>query len=137
VRIYVATHTDNMMAAREVMQALTVRGHTITYDWTVDVERFGGMAVPERGITENQRATIARHDMEGVFSAERVWALMYKGLCGTLMECGMACAWGRPLWLIGEPERNTVFFALPNVSKFSTVPDAFSRLQAIERGIHV
>jgi hypothetical protein len=53
-------------------------------------------------------------------------------LLGTAIEIGMAIAWGRPIWLVGQPDRDSVFFYLENVRRFKNELEVFDELLRLD-----
>lgn len=113
MKIYVAGKTDDWERVRTVQNMLKKLGHEITFDWTEIVEKVG----PDTGLTADDefRRKCAESDRTGTDEADLLVMLCYPGLCGTLIEFGMAAARRIPIIVIGEPERNSVFFALDHV----------------------
>lgn len=113
--IYVAGKTDDWPRVRQVQEFCEKLGHRITFDWTKTVEALG----PDSGLDPNDedfRRECAVEDRRGTQEADLLIMLTYTGLCGTLIECGMALGLGTPVLVIGNPERNSVFFALDEVT---------------------
>lgn len=114
--IYVAGKTDDWPRVRQAQEFCERLGHRITYDWTKTVERVGAAVELTGEITEEFRCECAEEDRRGVREADLLIMLTFPGLCGTLIEAGMALGLGTPVLVIGDPERNSVFFALPEVT---------------------
>lgn len=116
--IYVAGKTDDWERVRRVQEMVGRLGHSITFDWTAVVEEVGPDANVEEGADEDFRQQCAESDLTGVREADLVIALVdHPGLCGTLIEIGIAIACDIDVLVVGEPERNSVFFALDKVQR--------------------
>lgn len=126
--IYVAGKTDDWERVRQVQQMCERLGHNITYDWTKTVEEVG----PDEGLTASEefRCECAEYDRQGTRASDLLIMLCYPGLCGTLIECGMAIGLGIPVLVLGEPERNSVFFSLRDVTQADT--DAINDLGTLD-----
>lgn len=115
--IYVAGKTDDWERVRRIQEVCVRVGHAITYDWTKVVEELG----TDAGLDPKDdlfRRECARNDVIGVREADMLIACVdYPGLCGTLIEVGMALGAEIPVVTIGQPERNSVFFALEGVTQ--------------------
>lgn len=119
IDIYVAGKTDDWERVQRIQEALVNLGHGITYDWTQIVEEVGPEAGVDGTLDERKRRECADDDMVGVRNADLIIACMSKGVCGTLIEIGMALVYDPPegIILVGEPERDSIFFALPNIHR--------------------
>lgn len=127
LNIYVGTKTDNYLAARWVMSEARKLGHVITHDWTQQVEEVGDAI--EQNIPLKDQRRFAQNDRMGVWRADLVIVLAYPRICGTLVEFGMALAWNKPVWLVGEPTQSTIFFAEENVIRLADIPAAIEGLK--------
>jgi nucleoside 2-deoxyribosyltransferase len=119
--IYVAGRTSMIEEVRIVQSQCVAAGHTITHDWTTVVEEVGG-AADEKHVPAKKQQEYAGWDMEGVHDADLVIMVCGPNLCGTLIEFGMALAWGKPIWIVGTPERESVFFHRSNVLRRGHIP---------------
>lgn len=107
--IYVAGKTDDWERVRRVQESLIELGHMITYDWTVNVEDDEDTGLEADDLTRKEWAD---DDEVGVKQADLViFMIESEGLSGTLIELGMALAFQKDIIVVGEPERNSVFFA--------------------------
>jgi hypothetical protein len=122
INSYVAGRTNMLAEVREVQGLLVANGHRITHDWTRTVEAVGGAARDNVVSPEDQRV-YAERDLKGVVDATDIWVVCGPGLCGTLIEVGAALALGKRVHIIGEPERHSVFFHMPTVSRVPSVRD--------------
>ncbi len=119
MKIYIATKTDNYKQAQRIRDLLLDAGHEITFDWTEVVAEVG----PDKGLRSDTppdrefQRICAQNDMQGVREADALVMLCYPGLCGTLIEVGAALVLGTPVIILGEPERNSVFFAMQHVHR--------------------
>jgi len=128
--IYVAGKTDDWERVRRVQESLTELGHMVTYDWTVNVEDD-----VDTGLEANDRTRRewADDDQMGVKQADLVIFLVdSEGLSGTLIELGMALAYEKAIIVVGEPERNSVFFSHANILKVAHEDDILSVVSAYE-----
>jgi nucleoside 2-deoxyribosyltransferase len=110
MKIYVAGKFENYQEVRRVQEFLKHAGHIITFDWTKEAEK----TVLYR--THDAERSNAEQDMEGVLKADITIALMGGDLYGTLIEIGMALGDGQDVFLIGQPARDSVFWALDEVT---------------------
>jgi hypothetical protein len=112
MRVYVAGRTTDLDRVRNAQRLFESAGHEITCDWTMQVDYF--TSNPDQLDDINKRAC-ASGDLEGVLSADLVCVMMNGGMCGSYIEIGAALAAGKNVWLVGKPERDSVFFYLPGV----------------------
>lgn len=115
MNVYVAAKTHDVRRAQKVIGWLRDCGHHVTYDWTEGVVRLGD--ANEADLSPEVQKGIAERDRKGVLEARLVVALGHPLVCGTLIEVGMACAFGTPVWLVGEWPRSSVFFFLESVTR--------------------
>lgn len=111
-----------------MQEAFKEEGHTITFDWTQTVEQHGN----DGGLDPKKiefRRDCAEKDMKGVLSADAVVMIAHPRLCGTLIEVGMAIAWDIPVFILGELERNSVFFSLPRIEQIPEAIDFVSHVK--------
>lgn len=130
MKVYVAGKTHQYEKVRRVQKAFTRFGHTITFDWTQTVEVNG----PDSGhdfeeLTPEFKRECAENDLLGVTSCELLVALIDDPrIMGTMAEFGIAAGLYKEIWLIGKPERDSVFFYLPQVKEhFDTVTQFLDR----------
>jgi len=135
IGVYVAGKTDDWERVRRVQEAVvSANGDTfyITYDWTALIEAEGADFGLEEA-SERLRAELSDDDKTGVRQAELVIVCAdYKGLCGTLIELGMAMAY-EPAYgiiVVGEPERNSIFFSDPIITRVPHEDDVVPALPA-------
>jgi nucleoside 2-deoxyribosyltransferase len=135
LNIYVAGRTNNVAGVRLVQTMVRENGHTVTHDWTQIVEELGG-GVGDAHVqaSRDEKREYARADREGVSQADLVIAVCSPQLCGTLIEIGMALIKRKPVWLLGEPERETVFFELEEVVRLENERDLYTRLCDLRLG---
>lgn len=118
MRVYVAGRTNNLDEVRAVQDVVRASAGVITHDWTQVVEEVGnyrdeGTEPPHPGFLR----ICANQDRDGVLNADLVVVVCSRGLNGTLIEMGMALAWKKPVWVINEPERESVFFYMDDVER--------------------
>lgn len=128
-QVYVAGRTNNIPQVRRIQQLAREAGHRITYDWCVNVEEVGG-AENEKGVDPGRQAVFADADRVGVKQADLLIAVLGPQVCGTLIEIGIALGGATEVWLLGTLERESVFFQLPGVRRFSSEDDLRSALHA-------
>lgn len=115
MKVYVAASSLNWGLARGMMKHVIAAGHEITYDWTQDVEKFGGD--DPRKVPHEVMLRAATNDRQGVIDCD-LFILMWSDLCfGAIVETGMALALHKQVWIIGDSEeiRFNVFWYLPEV----------------------
>lgn len=132
MRIYVAGRTDNISEVRMVQKACTVAGHEITHDWTQIVDEVGGAARDDVVSKERQRG-FAEADLEGVGDCDIFIMVASPKLCGTLIEFGAAAVLDKLVWILGHPERHSVFFHLPHVVKLASMAQLNHELLKLSR----
>lgn len=132
MKIYVAGKTDDWPRVKTVQEMLKRLDHEITFDWTRIVSEVG----PDTGLTADEefRRVCAENDRIGVDEADLLVMLCYPGLCGTLIEFGMAASRRIPILVIGEPERNSIFFALDHVTRVGD--DCCRDLRLLDSALH-
>jgi nucleoside 2-deoxyribosyltransferase len=134
VKIYVAGKTDDWERVQTVQEMLKRLGHEITFDWTRNnnIESGG----PDMGLTADDefRRKCAENDIMGTDEADLLVMLCYPGLCGTLIEFGMAVMRRIPIIVVGEPERNSVFFSLDHVIRVGD--DCCRDLRLLHNALH-
>jgi nucleoside 2-deoxyribosyltransferase len=118
VKVYVAGRTSMVKEVRVIQGIVISESDEISYDWTVNVEEVGG-AASDINTTPEQRRAFAEADKKGVKDAHVVVALMGPQVTGTLIEIGMCLGDEKPLIIIGNPPRESVFFDLPSVIRIS------------------
>jgi hypothetical protein len=114
MRVYVAGKTEDIPRVRNVQALVRHTGHTLTYDWTHDVEEHGANISTSQRVREE----CALKDAKGVYACALLIAVGSPHyMNGTLWECGMAAAWSIPTWLIDWElcPTHSIFEALPNV----------------------
>ena len=85
MRVYIATSLRNAARFLQVRDALTARGHELTYDW------HAGGPVPPNPEDQAQRT---REDLDGVAAAEALVMLLPGGR-GTHVELGFTLGLSR------------------------------------------
>jgi len=114
MKVYVASAFANWPAVRAVQAAARSAGHTITHDWTQQVDE---------GVPANSDPSRAAPDVEGVNECDIFVLLSHEDACGALMEYGMALAQDKRC-LVCEPERcYSMFHEMPTVEKCATPSD--------------
>lgn len=108
MRIYVAASQHDWQRARDAMASLRTFGHTITHDWTGEVEHHAAIAP-----REDELRLYAEQDFEGVRSCDAILALTppWKSWgCGLWTELGIALAMGK-LCIVTGPRCDANIFA--------------------------
>lgn len=72
MKVYIAGRGDAEGIARwrELAALVIAAGHTITYDWTLDIERERAKGVHDHDLTLEQRRPYADRDARGVMDAD-------------------------------------------------------------------
>lgn len=125
MKVYVGAKFEEKGNAREAQAALRALGHEITFDWTVEDD--SGLSGDER---ELYWRACGANDVDGVRRADAVLLLNHPLAFGTMVEFGLALAWGKPIFLVGADIRNTVFFWVPGIRRFNTVEQAVRAIDA-------
>lgn len=127
MNVYVASSTKNIPTVRRIQHTALAYGHRITSDWTKAVERYGenpGVDTLDKAIAKE----CALEDARGVRGADLVIVLCHPDMRGTWIEIGMALAWQIPVWLVGEPERDSVFFQIDEIITPMNIYEAVGKL---------
>lgn len=132
-QIYVAAGFKSYAKARAVIDHLKNLGFGISFDWT-RTSAFGPDGHPTRADrTKEEDAEYAKNDVWGVEAADALVLMGDTNPYGGLMEAGMAMRNNRKEVLIICPERESVFFCLPNVHVFNSYVDFFTYMERIKR----
>jgi nucleoside 2-deoxyribosyltransferase len=116
MKVYVAGRTNDLARVKRAQEWCRQQDWQITYDWTENVNAQSVRA--ESGGTDP--ATLrqyALNDRQGVRDADLVIVMTGPNLLGTAIEIGMAIERDTPVWLVGEPERDSVFFYLDTFTR--------------------
>lgn|SRR5574342_236975 len=113
MKVYVASKFENKEEVRKVQQLLIDRGHTITHDWTR--EDATGMT---GGEFMRYMRDAAYGDVDGVRNADAIVLLNTVPGFGSMVELGMAIAWGKKIYVFSKETRDCIFFYLDNVQCF-------------------
>jgi hypothetical protein len=114
---YIATSLLNAKEHNELRNALGLRGHRITFDWTLS-------GFEDVSIDENRIAEIARKEIEGVLNADILVVLLPGGI-GTHVELGIAIAAKKPIIIAGDEkdflhnvtDKVFVFYCAPGITR--------------------
>ncbi len=101
-KIYVAS--NEVPRAKEVMRALVQAGHTITFDWTIDIENQEGKA---------EKALVEREAVRDCDILVYLWKANQES---ARFEAGMAMGLRKPV-IVSAENHNAWFFALPEVTQ--------------------
>ena len=112
MKFYVAGKFEDKERVRLAQRCIEDAGHEISHDWTM-AAALGGQAEAE-------------DDMAGVREAD---ALLFVNVdpdllyAGSLVEIGMALAWGKPVYFLNtEHMARNVFYHLPGVWSAADAP---------------
>lgn len=133
MKVYVASKAENYPEVRLVMRALEDAGHTITHDWTVQVETAGPM--PQNIV---YRRECAHQDEQGVRECDVFVLIMHKGVTGALIEFGMALALDKRVFIIADLENlpvETIFLDSTEITWHS--PSMFAIINVVKFCDHV
>jgi nucleoside 2-deoxyribosyltransferase len=120
VRIYVAGRTNDIKRVREMQDLCRKAGHEITEDWTQNVNAQAIRAEDDGVTLPSEFKRYAMNDVRGVRSADMIVVMCGPALLGTAIEIGIAIEREIPVVLVGETDRDSVFFYLPNVVRFES-----------------
>ena len=119
MRVYVAAPWTHRNEARRVAGLVEASGHTITWPWWVH----------EAGDEEYGRlALLARHDINGVVTADALLLLNIERSEGKAVEQGIAIMEGVPIFGVGRP--TNIFQHLSVYEWFDTVREAIANLHS-------
>lgn len=110
MKFYVASKFENQLTVGNIIQRLTEKGHVNTYDW--------------RG-NEDLTEKAAMEDADGVYQADFVVGVfidnyIYKG---AICEIGMALAWNKTIYILGDWLDAMIFMKLPNIIKIKSIEE--------------
>jgi nucleoside 2-deoxyribosyltransferase len=105
--VYVAGKFEDKEQIREVQRKFREAGFEISHDWTT--EDGTGMEGAE---LDTYMAQCAKNDFFGVLQADFVVIMNHAKAFGTMTEMGLALAWGKPVYVVGAPIRDNIFFHL-------------------------
>ena len=132
MKFYVASRFTNYTTVRTVVDHLTLMmNHRCTYDWTrtPQFNGLGVLVVPESSLTQKQKADHAYADLQGALEADVIVLLCKPDMAGSFIEVGLALSRGAQVYVIGGC-RPTIFWALPNVTRFAVVEHLYQHLDA-------
>lgn len=113
-KVYVAASSKKWATARLMMNTFRMHGYEITYDWTVDVEKYGPGSPDET--PQEVMKNAAQNDLIGVVDAEVFVLLWTPEVYGAMVELGAALASNtRRIIIVPESTfkpRFSVFFSL-------------------------
>ncbi len=141
MRIYVACPFPRAFdLARPMMKALRDHGHVISHDWTEGLDETTYLQRSEVELSRSEQALLARQDLDGVRTADLVWALATDlGGTGMWWECGYAQALleeralirtFRPLTLVVSGPARTIFTSL-SARTFPTHDEALTYILSL------
>lgn len=99
MRVYIASKLNNIPRVRLLSEMLRARGHSLTYDWTVNGPAYKESA----SVAENNRTMrgVAEAELGGIALADAVIVLLPGGR-GTHVEIGAALALNKPVLIVGS-----------------------------------
>lgn len=125
--IYVAGASKEVELVEYWMGKLREAGHTITFDWTVDVR---AATKSDAELTNAEQSTYATADLDGVEAADIVWILVPDNAStGCWVELGAAVAMRKDIIVSGNYKR-CIFTSLAG-GRFDTHADAFDAVCAL------
>ena len=108
MKIYICGGSTELDEVASRIRQLRELGHTITYDWVTVVRANGGVGNP-RSATYTQRLRWSDDNIQGVETANIVWAILPKqSSFGCAFEIGCAIGCSRPVIVSGD-WRATIF----------------------------
>jgi len=116
-KIYVAS--NEVPRARKVMKELVDAGHTITFDWTIDIENQPEQDKPAKALKER----------EAVRECDILVYLWKDNQESTRFEAGMAM--GLRKKIVAVTDHKAWFFALPEVVQVDSDDRIISAISAI------
>jgi hypothetical protein len=125
MKLFVTGKAGEESVARSAMQSLKRAGHEITFDWT---------SIPHlKPYTENVAASrkTAVLETQGVMDAEAVVLLAHEKGIGMYVELGMAIAWRKPVFVIGDMTP-TMFLFHPLVKRVKDVTEVMDHLDKLK-----
>lgn len=113
--VYVAGGISDFEKVRDVQEALIEAGHVISYDWTSAAPDAFWRKETDDVPSEEYLREQAELDRQGAVNCEALVFVVNEKVLGAYIEIGMALAMGNTVYLLGKPERQSVFFRLPEV----------------------
>lgn len=126
MKIYVAAASKELERAKNVMCKLRGFGHTITHDWTVEVEKYKNEIPSDDILTQ-----CAENDYQGVFSATALVLLspeIQNITIGAWTELGVALALHKTIFISGNADK-CIFSYMGDVHKFDNDEELLFELQ--------
>lgn len=134
MKFYVASRFGNFEAVRRMNDAIQKMGHMLTMDWTKTGE-LGCSSHPER-LGDPTVLAYAVSDKHGAMNCDVLILLVTDDMCGAYMEVGMALAMGRPVFVVGEIKRWSIFYHLPQILFFKNEWDCIQHLRKMPKNIY-
>jgi nucleoside 2-deoxyribosyltransferase len=113
-KIYVAS--NEVVRAKKVMAELVAAGHTITFDWTIDIEKGN----------EQDKINKPLREREAIRECDVLIYLWKENQESARFEAGMAMGLGKKI--IAVTDHQAWFFALPEVIQVSSDDQVLSAL---------
>lgn len=110
MKFYVASKFENQKVVGDIIQRLTEKGHVNTFDW--------------RGNEELSEIT-AIEDFNGVYQADFIVGVFTENYAykGAICEVGMALAWNKKIYILGDWLDKMIFMQLPNITKIKSIEE--------------
>lgn len=125
--LYVAAPSANWQFARSTMVALRRAGHTISVDWTEEVQQYLAS-----GVMVDDPSWLAQRDAVAVRESQAVVWLGGAPTKGAWVELGLALAWNKPVVALARPRPDEIFLFSPLVLLVKTLEDLLATLQRID-----
>ena len=127
MNIYLAAASSERALAASFMRRLEAAGHSIAMDWTVDMDERAEAGLSDADLTDDERETYARADLEAVEVCDLLWLLAPEGTSiGAWIEFGHALA-SLKATVVSGPHGRTIFSTLAN-ERFATHEEAFAAI---------
>ncbi len=113
LRVYVAGSSREIVRVRRVHTWLREHGHTVTHDWTREVEAAIASGVSEEAMGDIDALTHVWRDLDAVRAADVLWLLSpQEPTRGAWVELGFATGIGKPIVVTGPGCRQSIFTRL-------------------------
>ena len=111
MKFYAAGNINDRVKVKELMDKMTVMGHTITHDWTSAQPTDSGWPLSH-----------VRNDTTGVILADAYVGRFVDDFPyqGAFVELGLALAFRKEIYIIGKKADKCIFIYEENVRRFDT-----------------
>lgn len=120
MKFYVAgNYSKDKLRCRYIMEDIKRAGHFVTEDWT------------DPKYDHAPHDLCCRVDCEGIQNADALilYAVFERQYRGAFVEMGLALAWNKPVYIIGNAIDTCVFTAHPLVKKIHYISEAFRAVE--------